>query len=619
MCGIVGIIGNKSDLVDKLIHGIKRMDYRGYDSSGIAVYDQGQIKCVKAPGRISELEKKLSELKLKGSVGIAHTRWATHGVPNEVNAHPHFSNKHEVYLAHNGVIENYHELKKMLLTEGRVFISDTDTEVIVHLIEKFYEEGLEFTEDGLVFALQKTLALLEGTYGLVIMHRDHPQILLAARHGSPVMIGVGKNEMIIASDQMAIISYTDKVNFLDDGTIAKVYADDYQLIDASDQEVEKAVQKIELDITNLSTNGFETFMLKEIFEQPKTIEDTFRGRIISATGDVKFGGLEEKPRTLEVLRHIKRLNLVACGSAAYAAKVGEYLFEEIAGIPTKVDKATEFAYREPVFDSETAYILVSQSGETMDTLTAMKKIKQKGIMALGVVNAVGSTIARESDAGIYLRVGPEIGVASTKAFTSQVVVMIMLAVMLGRQRHLSETLAKEILREIEFLPEKIKKVLEQNDKIIEIAKRYVNSKSFVYLGRKFNYAVALEGALKLKEIAYVHTEGYPAGELKHGPLALVDKDLPTVFIIPNDSVRNYNISNLQEIKARQGQIIAIATEGDEEISALADEIIYIPKAHEAVTPVLTAIPLQLLAYQMAKLKGCNIDKPRNLAKAVTVA
>lgn len=617
MCGIVGYLGDNDKVIDTLMHGLKRLEPRGYDSAGIAVLVDGKMLCIKSEGKVVELEKRLNGSVIRGSLGIAHTRWATHGEPSERNAHPHFSALGQVYLVHNGTINNNGVLKKMLIAKGCEFISETDTEVIVHLIEDFYNQSEEKNEAAFVSSLQKTLGLLEGTYGLVVCHVDYPDLILVARLGSPVLIGVGKNEMIIASNPVAIISYTDKVNYLSDNEIAKVYRNSYQIIDASDKEVKKVIEKIELDMNDITMNGYETFMLKEIFEQPQTIEDTFRGRINSLLGEVKLGGLEE-PGVLNTLRHIKRLNIIACGSAFYAGKVGEYLFEEIAGIPTKVDKATEFAYRDPVFDSETAYIVVSQSGETADTRKALNKIKQKGVLCLGVVNSVGSIIARETDAGVYNRVGPEIGVASTKAFTSQVVVMIMLAVLMGRQRHLSEASAKQILSELEALPEKIKKVLALSSEIKKIAQEYLPAKSFVYLGRKYNYPIALEGALKLKEIAYIHTEGYPAGELKHGPLALVDENLPTIFIIPKDSVYDYNLNNLQEIKARHGKIIAIATEGDEEIAQIADDVIYLPRAIEVVMPVLTTIPLQLFAYYTAQFNKRDIDKPRNLAKEVTV-
>jgi len=617
MCGIVGYIGDPEKVVDTLMHGLKRLEPRGYDSAGIAVLKDGIMTCIKSAGKVEQLSKRINGTVIHGSLGIAHTRWATHGEPNERNAHPHFSRLGQVYLAHNGTINNNGVLKKMLITKGCEFISETDTEVIVHLIEDFYNQSEVKNEDAFVSSLQKTLGLLEGTYGLVVCHVDYPDLILVARLGSPVLVGVGKNEMIIASNPVAIMSYTDKVNYLSDNEIAKVYRDNYQIIDASNKEVKKVVEKIELDMNDITMNGYETFMLKEIFEQPQTIEDTYRGRIMSHLGEVKLGGLEEKG-VLDTLRHIKRLNLVACGSAFYAAKVGEYLFEEIAGIPTKVDKATEFAYRDPVFDSETAYIVVSQSGETADTRRALNKIKQKGILCLGVVNSVGSLIAHETDAGVYNRVGPEIGVASTKAFTSQVAVMIMLAVLMGRQRYLSEVAAKQILSELEALPEKIKKILTQSAEIEAIAKEYLTAKSFVYLGRKFNYPIALEGALKLKEISYIHTEGYPAGELKHGPLALVDENLPTIFIIPKDSVYDHNLSNLEEIKARKGKVIAIATEGDKDIAQIADHVIYLPDAIEAVMPILAAIPLQLFAYYTAKFNHRDIDKPRNLAKTVTV-
>jgi len=609
MCGIVGYLG-KNNALPVLVDGLRRLEYRGYDSSGIALMAGVEVFAVKSVGRIKDLEAKLGQggLKQAGNLGIAHTRWATHGKPTEANAHPHTDCHNKIWLAHNGIIENYKELKRQLEAKGHKFRSETDTEVIVHLIEDLYQGNLTET-------LIKVLPLLKGTYGLALYHVDEPNKLLAARCGSPLVIGLAEGETIVASDVSAIIRYTKQVIYLDDYEVAEINGNGFKIYNLKNEIINKETTEVDWNIEESEKGGFPHFMLKEIFEQPASITNSLRGRIIFDEGKAKLGGLDE---IADKLREIKKIVIVACGTARHSGLVGEYMFEEYAGVPTEVDYASEFRYRKPVLDDKTLIIALSQSGETADTLAAVKEAKEKGSLTLGIVNAVGSSIARETDAGVYNHIGPEISVASTKAFTSQTAILALMAVMLGRQRQMSLVMGKRIVQELAGLPDKIKQVLALGEQIKEIAKKYYKVNHFAYLGRKYNQPVAFEGALKLKEISYIHAEGFASGEMKHGAIALIDENFPSLIIAPNDSVYGKNYSNIQEIKARGGKIIAIATAGDDKIKDLADDIIYIPKTIEMLTPILATVPLQLFAYHMAVLNGRDVDKPRNLAKSVTV-
>ena len=612
MCGIVGYIG-KNNALPILLDGLKRLEYRGYDSAGVAIKTAAGVFSVKAVGKLAELEKKIGITPLNpplsgGQLGIAHTRWATHGQPTEDNAHPHTDCQKKIWLAHNGIIENYQELKSKLEAKGHKFISQTDTEALAHLLEDLYDGNLTST-------LIKALKIIKGAYGLVLYHADEPDKLLAARCGSPLVLGLADDETIIASDVSAIIRYTKQVIYLDDNEVAEINGGGLKIYNLKNEEVAKRTDVIDWNVAESEKGGFPHFMLKEIFEQPASITNSLRGRIVLEEGKAKLGGLEEVERRL---REINKIVIVACGTAKHAGLVGEYMFEEYAGVPTEVDYASEFRYRKPVLDNKTLVIAISQSGETADTLAAVREAKEKGALTLGIVNVVGSTIARETDAGVYNHIGPEISVASTKAFTSQAAILALMAVMLGRQRQLSLVMGQRIVRELAELPDKITEILKSSEAIKTIAEKYYQFKHFAYLGRKYNQPVALEGALKLKEISYIHAEGFPSGEMKHGAIALIDENFPALVIIPADSVYEKNYSNLQEIKARGGQIIAVATPGDERIKQAADEVIYIPKTLEMLTPILASIPLQLFAYHMAALNGRDVDKPRNLAKSVTV-
>ncbi|MBI2459028.1 MAG: glutamine--fructose-6-phosphate transaminase (isomerizing) [Parcubacteria group bacterium] len=610
MCGIIGYLG-KNNALPVLVDGLRRLEYRGYDSSGLALMiGRGDVFAVKSVGRVKDLEDKLGQsgMERTGNLGIAHTRWATHGRPTEANAHPHADCKNKIWLVHNGIIENYKELKNRLEARGHDFRSDTDTEVIVHLIEDLYTGNL-------TQALVKALLMLKGAYGLVLFHTDEPDKMLAARRGSPLVVGLADRETIVASDISAIVSYTRQIIYLDDGEIAEINGQGFKIINLNNQEINKKINNIDWDITECEKGGYPHFMLKEIFEQPETIKDSLRGRLILEEGKAKLGGLEA---IAEKLRQIEKIVIVACGTARYAGLVGEYMLEEYASLSCEVDYASEFRYRKLELDKRTAVIAISQSGETADTLAAIKEAKEKGVLTLGIVNAVGSSIARETEAGVYNHIGPEISVASTKAFTSQVTILTLLTVLLGRQRQMSLVTGQRIIKELLDLPEKIKKVLQLNGQIKNIAENYYQARHFAYLGRKYNQPVAKEGALKLKELSYIHAEGFASGEMKHGSIALVDEDFPSLFIAPQDSVYEKNLSNMQEIKSRGGKIIAVTTEGDDTIMDLADDIIYIPKTLETLTPILSVIPLQLFAYYMAVLNGRDVDKPRNLAKSVTV-
>lgn len=606
MCGIVGYLG-KNNALPILVDGLRRLEYRGYDSAGVALQSENNAIVFKSVGKIKNLEEKIGQDNIDSCLGIAHTRWATHGAPTEINAHPHVSCDNRFFVVHNGIIENYQQLKELLSSKGHKFKSETDTEVIAHLFEEYFLDNL--------FATAKiVLKMLKGAYGLVVFDNKEKGRLVATKLCSPLVIGVGNNETIIASDVSAIVSYTNQVIYLNDGEIADIDLNGVKIFN-NNKEIKKDIEEIERDIEKAEKGGFPHFMIKEIFEQAETIKDSFRGRLIEESGKAKLGGLDS---IKEKLKNIDKLVIVACGTARCAGLVGEYMLEEYAGIPTEVDYASEFRYRKPILDNKTAVIAISQSGETADTLAAIDEAKEKGVLTLGVVNTVGSTIARKTDAGVYNHVGPEISVASTKAFTSQVLILSLLTLFLGRQRQMSLSVGQRIVKEINLLPSKIEKILTLNEEIKTIAQKFSGYKNFAFLGRKYNNPVAFEGAIKLKELSYIHAEGFPAGEMKHGPIAMIDENFPCIFIVPKDSVYEKNISNMEEIKARGGKIIAIATEGDEEIKKIAEEVIYIPKTLEMLTPVLAIIPLQLLAYHMATIKGLDVDKPRNLAKSVTV-
>lgn len=609
MCGIVGYIGeNKATPI--LIEGLKRLEYRGYDSAGISVINEnGGVKTVKKIGRIENLEKNIAQdNEIDGFCGIAHTRWATHGIVNELNAHPHFDCAKNIFLVHNGIIENYSELKEKLIKEGHKFVSQTDTEVVAHLIEKFFDGNLEM-------AVIQTLKNIKGTYGLAVISKKDPNKIVVAKNSSPLIVGLGENEFIVASDASAILSYTKQVIYLNDGEIAVINRDKISFTDLNYEKISKKSEILEGDFEKNQKGKFPHYMLKEIFEQSESLKKSMAGRLIKKEGLAKLGGLENVENKL---REIERIIIIGCGSAYLAGLVGEYMFEEYVGISTEVELASEFRYRKPVFNKNTAILCISQSGETADTLAALQEAKRKGILTLGIVNSVGSSIARETDAGVYNHIGPEIGVASTKAFISQLCVLSLFTLFLGRQRQMSLVIGQRIIKELEKLPILINKILQQAPEIKKMARKYHQSKNFFFLGRKYNYPIALEGALKLKEVSYIHAEGYGAGEMKHGPIALVDKNFPTFGIAPTDSVYEKTISNLEEIKARKGPIVAIATEGNKKIKKITNNVVYIPKTLEMLTPILSVIPLQLFAYYCAVFNGRDVDKPRNLAKSVTV-
>ncbi|OGF26818.1 glutamine--fructose-6-phosphate aminotransferase [Candidatus Falkowbacteria bacterium RIFOXYB2_FULL_34_18] len=605
MCGIVGYIG-KNRALPILLDGLRRLEYRGYDSSGIVICDD-IFHDFRVVGKIKELDKKIANMSLGGNIGIAHTRWATHGAPTENNAHPHCDCTGNIRVVHNGIIENHSALRKQLERKGHIFKSQTDTEVVPHLLEDLYKGNITET-------LKDVLRIIKGTYGLAVLCAQEPEKILVARKGSPLVIGIGKDETIIASDVSAILQYTKEVIYLEDGEMAEIYADHFKIFDSAANEVDKNIERIEWDIDEATKKGFDHFMLKEIFEQPSTITDSIRGRVVMDEGKVKLGGLEI---CVDKLRGIKRIIIIACGTAWHAGLIGEYMIEEYAGIPVEVEWASEFRYRKPILDKKTAVLVISQSGETADTLAALREAREKGALTLGIVNTVGSTIARETDAGVYNHIGPEISVASTKAFTSQVSILALLTVLLGRQRGMSLVMGQRILKELQALPEKIENYLSTNN-IKDIARKYYHVNNFAFLGRKYNQPTALEGALKLKEISYIHAEGFPSGEMKHGSIAMIEPGFPSFFIAPRDSVYEKNVSNIEEIKSRGGNVIVITTEGNKELEKIADDVIYIPKTLEMLTPILASVPLQLFAYYVSSLKGLDVDKPRNLAKSVTV-
>ncbi len=609
MCGIVGYIGEKN-CVPFIIGGLKRLEYRGYDSAGIALVQNQSNRVIKSVGKVAELENKVLSENLFGMTGIGHTRWATHGIPNEINAHPHFNRDKTLMVIHNGIIENYAALKQNLKEEGYNFISDTDTEVLAHLIDNFLTKGYTFFK-----AVQASLNEVEGTYGIAAIYSKEPDMIVAARKGSPLVIGIGDNENYIASDVSALVSFTSQVVYLEDGEVVEVHKDKFFVKDIADKEILKETHEITLKLDEITKGGYPHYMLKEIMEQPESVTNSLRGRLLFDEGTSKLGGLIG---FADRIAASKRIIISACGTSWHAGLVGEYMLEQFAEIPTEVEYASEFRYRNPIIKPDDTVIFISQSGETADTLAAMREIKLRGALAMGICNVVGSSVARESDTGVYIHAGPEIGVASTKAFTSQLSVLALIALLIARKKHLSKVDGQVIVKEIEQIPSKIKKILQLNYEIEKIAEDFVDSKNFLYLGRGYNFPVALEGALKLKEISYIHAEGYPAAEMKHGPIALIDENMPVVVIAPKDSVYDKVISNIQEVKARQGRIIAIASENDDEIDSLVDYSIKIPDTIRMLMPILTVIPLQLLAYHIAVKKGLDVDQPRNLAKSVTV-
>lgn len=610
MCGIVAYIGRKQAL-PILFEGLKRLEYRGYDSAGVGVLD-GEVHVCRSVGRVRVLEEKVEAAGgLQGTIGIAHTRWATHGGVTEANAHPHRDDLtvgHRIAIIHNGIIENYSSLKKYLEEKGHVFTSETDTEVLAHLIGELYHGDLEK-------AVQAALREVTGAYAIAVICAEEPDTLVVARKGSPLLVGVGNGEFIVASDSSAIVAHTTQAFTLPDFTVAKLTRDNFRTATIDDVPITAEVRELEFELAEIELGPYEHYMLKEIFEQPRSLRMTLQGRADSRTGSIVLGGIGEHARTLA---NAKRIVMVGQGTALHASMVGKYLMEDLAKIAAEHDFASEFRYRNPIVDFGTAVIAVSQSGETADTLAALQEAKQRGALALGVVNVVGSSIARETDAGVYLRVGPEIGVASTKAFTGQIMALAMLSLFIGRRRYLSQDFVSSFISEMNAIPDRITRVLERSDSIRTAVAKYVDRENWLFLGRGANYPVALEGALKLKEISYIHAEGMPAAEMKHGPIALIDKGMPVVFIATRNSQYEKVLANISEVRSRGGHVIAVATEGDEEIRSMAEEVFYVPQTIEALQPVVNVIPLQLLAYHAAVLRGKDVDKPRNLAKSVTV-
>jgi len=611
MCGIVAYVGHK-DAYPILIKGLKRLEYRGYDSSGVSLLND-KIFTYKTTGKVSELEKIADGKELGGQLGIAHTRWATHGEPTTANAHPHYSQTKSLSIIHNGIIENYGSLKKELQSRGYIFESDTDTEVLINLIEDIRINEKVLLDEAVRIALCQVI----GAYAIVILSNDHPNTIIVARKGSPLVIGIGKGEFYVASDATPIIEYTKDVVYLEDEEIAILTrGEEMKLTTTSNQTKSPYIQALEMNLTELEKGGYEHFMMKEIFEQPRSIRDSLRGRLHASTGNISLGGIVDYEQKL---LNAKRIIIIACGTSWHAGLVGEYLFEDIARIPVEVEYASEFRYRNPIIGEDDIVIAISQSGETADTLAAIDLAKQKGATILGICNVVGSSIARATHAGSYTHAGPEIGVASTKAFTAQVTVLTLMALRLAQLKgSIPKNKFIQLLQELERIPEKVEEALNDNGIAEFIAAKYKDAENFLYLGRGYNFPVALEGALKLKEISYIHAEGYPAAEMKHGPIALIDKNMPVVFIAPHLGIYEKVISNIQEVKARKGRIIAIVTKGDTMVKELADYVIEIPETEEAFVPILATIPLQLLSYHIAVMRGCSVDMPRNLAKSVTV-
>jgi glucosamine--fructose-6-phosphate aminotransferase (isomerizing) len=606
MCGIVGYVGTRQ-ASSILVEGLGRLEYRGYDSAGVAIQNGKGIEVRKLAGRVSGLRDLLAATPVEGLSGIAHTRWATHGAPNQVNAHPHTDCGGRIAVVHNGIVENADVLRSVLERGGHRFITQTDTEVLTHLIE----DATGTLEERVIAAVKR----VEGTYGLAVVSADEPGKIVVARHGSPVLLGIGDGEYFVASDASAVLEHTRSVVYLDDGDIAVITADGYRVIDQNDRELVRAVHDIEWDLEAIELGGYRHFMLKEICEQPQSIQSTLRGRLLFETGSARLNGLNLTPADCE---QISRIVILACGTSWHAGLVGRYLIEELTGIPVEVEYASEFRYRPQIVVPGVLTIVISQSGETADTLEALRAARATGSRVVGIVNVVGSTIAREADGGVYLHAGPEIGVASTKAFTSQIVALALFALYVGRHRGLSEAQGRELVYELARLPELVDQTLELAPSLEKLAVEFSPARNFLYLGRGINFPVALEGALKLKEISYIHAEGYPAAEMKHGPIALIDENMPVVFVAPNDHLYQKGLSNLQEVKARGGRIIAITSAGNGDLAHLAEHQLRVPKTHPLLSPIVTSIPLQLLAYHIAVLRGSDVDKPRNLAKSVTV-
>ena len=606
MCGIIGYCGPKK-AAGVLLEGLKRLEYRGYDSAGICISNKGNFETIKCKGKIKDL-RGIVPPDLEGNTGIGHTRWATHGEVTNENAHPHYDGSGKIVLVHNGIIENYQVIKKRLISEGHTFKSDTDSEVISHLVATLYKGNLEA-------AVRETVFLLKGTYGLALMHKDNPDEIVGVRNGSPLVLGLGENEMFLASDVTAILAHTKQVIYLEDKEIVVITADSYKTFDFHENELQKKIENIGWDLDQIEKDGYEYFMEKEIHEQPESILRAIIGRIDSEGATGHLGGLNMTP--LELL-NINRIQIVAAGTSYYAGMVGAYLLESIARIPASTELSSEVRYKNPVVQPDTLYFVVSQSGETADTLYAMRELQRKGGRVLGICNVVGSTIPRESNGGVYIHSGPEIAVASTKAFTSQITVFYILTLILARMRHLSYEAGLRLVSGIESVPDKIKEILADTGNIKKIAQKYSKYENFLFLGRGLNYSVALEGALKLKEISYIHAEGYSSAEIKHGPIALINENTPSLFLVPDDELRNKVINNIKEVKARKGKVIAIAVIGDNEIEDIVDDVIWIPSSHALMYPYLMVVPLQLFAFYTALELDRNVDQPRNLAKSVTV-
>ncbi len=607
MCGIVGYVGPR-EAATILMDGLKRMEYRGYDSAGIAIINGNGMTIRKAAGKLGVLAAELEGNMPHGTIGIGHTRWATHGAPTTPNAHPHTDQSGKIALIHNGIIENASDLRKALIGRGHEFTSETDTEVLAHLIGAFYEGNLEE-------AVAAALRDVDGAYGICVISADEPGTLIAARNGSPIILGIGEGEYLVASDQSAIVEHTRNVIYLDNGEMAVLTADGYRVRTLQTRRVDKPINQIEWDLETIERGGFEHFMLKEIFEQPESVQNTMRGHLLEETGNVRVYGLKLDD---DQAKSIKRIIITACGTSWHSALIGKYMLEELARIPTDVEYASEFRYRNPIVDENTIVIAISQSGETADTLAALLEAKQRGARSIGLVNVVGSTIAREVDGGLYLRCGPEIGVASTKAFTSQVVALAMVAIRFARLKQMSLLEGRKWVEALAKLPSQIQEILSRADEVKVLADKFADATNALYLGRGVNFPTALEGALKLKEISYVHAEGYPAAEMKHGPIALIDENMPVIVVAPSDAIYGKIVSNVQEVRARGGRIIAITNPGDEEIRDLAEATFTVPETLDLLSPVLTIIPLQLFSYYVALRRGCNVDQPRNLAKSVTV-
>ena len=610
MCGIVGYVGS-DQASPVLIEGLRRLEYRGYDSAGMSVLGEGgRLTTVKAPGKLAMLEAKLAETPLRGRCGIGHTRWATHGAPSTANAHPHTSTDGTIAVVHNGIIENARRLRHDLAAEGVAFRSETDTEVIAHLIDRAWSERGTL-EDAVAVVLERII----GAYGIAVVSSRDPEKIVVARHGSPLLVGVGAGELMVASDASAVIGHTRNVVYLDDGDYVVVQPDGYRARHLHLGSVHRPIHTVTWDVRDVGKGGYEHFMLKEILEQPKTLEDVMRGRLLGESGDARLGGITGAE---PVLQDVERVILTACGTSWHAALIGEYMLEELARIPTKVEYASEFRYKNPVVDRKTLVVAISQSGETADTLAAIREAKRRSAPLMGIVNVVGSSIARETDFGMYLHAGPEIGVASTKAFTSQVAALAMFTLHLARCRSLPLVKGRELVRSLRSLPEQVEEILGQNDAIRALAEEFRDAPNFLYLGRGVQFPVALEGALKLKEVSYIHAEGYPAAEMKHGPIALIDAQMPVVFLAPRDPVYHKVVSNIEEVKARSGRIVAVVNNGAAELAGKVDHFIPVPTTHPVLLPILTVVPLQLLAYHISVLRGCDVDQPRNLAKSVTV-